>query len=266
MKKIFGLYLCIFSFNLCAIETNVFDENYPAFQVFQETIFSQLRNYFEVLPSKTLYYVTPDGSRIFKFVKNKTEVGTIYSKITREISPNQILERVTYSLENGVLFVYEVKKNGLAVLPSEDLDLLNFKFNQTPNDKIYQLSIPSLNILMIHTSLTDGVKNLLSLGFMEFTVQTESHFNEHVATLNYIYFFKRMPNPQFIFSVKALEAQNGWNEPSFIHTAGSIETTPKIFFEGLNDGFAAFSEASNIALQLLHTQGFPNFDSGSSDN
>lgn len=262
MKFIFFLLLSSISLNLWALEPLVFKDTYPDFKNYQSILFNDLKTYFEALPLNSIVYSDINGVKVYKIRKHTGGFLTITSKITRNISSGQMVERVAYYLENSELFEYEVKKTGKNVAPSEDFDLLSFRFKPSPKDDVYQISVPHFKIQISHEN-TSNSKDLsfLSLGFMEFNVQIETTLIEKSASRNYIYFFKHMPSPQASLGVRATEKEHDWSGTQYVHFAsGAGEITPKQFFGGLADGAQAFGEASRIMVTVLKSVGFPKFD------
>ncbi|RPJ70223.1 MAG: hypothetical protein EHM20_15630, partial [Alphaproteobacteria bacterium] len=205
MKTIIFLLILLTTFESNAIDANLFKTNYPNFQTYQLSLFSKLRNYFETLPLNTLNFTELNGTRVYKLRgKYDDRVTTIFSKIIRERTNRKIVERVIYSLENGKTLEYSVTKEGKDLVDTDDLDLLTFHFKSSKQDDLYQIAMPTFNIQITNSVMPDGEKTFLSMG--DFVFQIESHFTEHEASLNYIYFFTQMPgNPQSTLTVRAVE-------------------------------------------------------------
>lgn len=267
MKAIIILLVLFSTSNLNAFEANLFKTNYPNFQTYQLSLFSQLRNYFETLPLNTLNFTELNGTRIYKLRgKHDDSITTIFSKIIRErgtIGNNRkIVERVIYALENGKTLEYSITKEGNDITDTDDLDLLSFHFKSSKQDEFYQISMPAFNIQITHSQQADGEKTFFFMGFMDFNFQIESHFKEHEASLNYIYFFTQMPgNPQSTLTVQAIEAPGSWNSINYYHISSNTgEITPKQFFQGLAGGSMAISEGSSEIFKSTLLMGFPKLD------
>lgn len=262
MKKLIGLVVFSFSFNLLAIETNVFNEKYPQFQNYQQTLFAKLRNYFETLPLNSLTYIDRNGTILYQIQnKHNPTVVTLYSKITRERHEHKIIERVSYFLENGNAIEYEIIKQGEKSTPSDDRDLLSFNFKKTINDDFYQITVPTFNLQLYHSRKMNSEKQFFYLGLMEINIQIETFFQEHEASLNYIYFYKGMPAPQSSLTVRAIETPSSWSSINYIHYASqSGELSPNQFFQNLNRGAYIFTEADNEFFKILESKGFPSLD------
>jgi hypothetical protein len=261
MKALILLILLIFSsLTNATINPLVFNENYPKFQNYQTIIFSKLNDYFESLTLNSTIYVSQDGIRTYK-IKNATDDKTIIitSKITREKTASEINEHIIFYLENSISFSYDIKKKGTNVIATDDDDLLNFRLNSIEDIDYYQINIPSFKIQISHTKLPNNEqKSFFSLGFMEFNVQLESHFQDHEASLTYLYFYKWMPNPQSALTVRAIENNSNWSGIRFIHIGSNAgEITPKQFFQGLAEGASAFEESADIISMALTGYGFP---------
>lgn len=260
MKKIIYLLVIIFSTNCFAIEKTVFKNSYPSFSHYQLLIFTQLRNYFEAFPLNSLNYRTSDGTSVYKIRgANANETTSIFSKITRLKENNQLIEQVSYFLEDGASLQYEIKKIGQNISNSNDNDLLTFKFNPEIGSEFYQITIPAFKIQLTHSKTIDGEKSLFYLNFMEFSLQIESHFMEREASLSYIYFLKEIkPDPQVILNVRAIETKSNWSGIDFIYSINNVgEITPKLFFKGLNDGSEIFMGASQGLFYMTIALGFP---------
>jgi len=261
MKNLVVLFILFFSFNLWAIETGAFNENYPGFKNYEDTVFGSLKNYFTNLPLNSLNYIDSTGTRIYKVVLQKASgYSTIYSRISRVVNEQQITEHVSYSLENGNSLEYEILKMGVGVIPSADLDLLTFNFKQTSNDEFYQITIPTFKMLINRRLLKDGDKSTFLLGMMGFNVQLENHSSEHEANLNYIFFYKGMSHPQFSLTVKAFETPGEWNSLQFRYLSSiEGEITPKLFFQGLNEWTSVFDSSVEIITYVMQSLGFFDF-------
>lgn len=262
MKKILAITFFLYAVKLFAIEATVFQENYPGFQNYQLLTFTQLRNYFETLPLSALNYTDTTGIRVYKiYGKRGKGFSTLYSKIIRTKSENQISERVIYQLENGNSLEYEIIQKGKDIVPSDDLDLLTFHFNTNSNYEFYQIMIPTFKIQMNRAVLSNGEKSFFNFKFMEFNMKIESNFKSSQATLNYIYFFPYMTNPQASLTVMALETLSGWNSIKYTHLSSQAgEVTPKQFFQGIGEGSGFFSEGSKEIFKMLISLGFPSLD------
>lgn len=259
MKTIIFFFFVIFSFNSYSVDRSAFEGTYPGFQSYQLITFTQLRNYFESLPAYSINFDAKNGKKVFK-VRSRTENKfiTIFSKITREISDKQIIERVGYYLEDGKCLEYELVKKGEKVLPSSDDDLLAFHFSPSAYDDFYQITIPAFNVQLTHSLNPNGVVDFFNMGFMEFNIKIESHFSQDEARLDYIYFYKEMRNPQSSLTVKAIKALNDWGGMKYYHVASNGgEITPGQFFTGLNEGAMVFVEGANIFIQIIRQLGFP---------
>jgi hypothetical protein len=238
-----------------------FNENYPGFKNYEETIFRSLKRYFTNLPLNSLNYIDSTGIRIYKVVlKNGSGHLTIYSKINRIVTEQQIIEHVSYSLENGNSLDFEILKTGVGVIPSADLDLLTFNFNQTINDEFYQITIPKFKMQINRRLLKDGDKSTFLLGMMGFNVQLETHLGEHEANMSYIFFYKGMRHPQFSLTVKAFKKPAEWNSLHYNYLSSiDGELTPKLFFEGLNKGTSVFDSSVEIITYVMQKLGFTDF-------
>ena len=244
-----------------AFDAMVFNENFPTYKNYEETILSSLKRYFTNLSSNSLNYIDSNGIRIYKVVpKNGSGYSTIYSKISRISKEQQLTEHVSYSLENGNSLEFEILKTGHGVTPSEDLDLLTFNFKQSSNDEFYQITIPTFKMQLNRRVLKDGDQSTFLLGMMGFNVQLETHFSEHEANMSYIFFYKGMDHPQFSLIVKAIETPSEWDSLhySYLSTTDG-EITPKLFFLGLNEGTSVFNSSIEIIAYIMQKIGFPDF-------
>ncbi len=260
--KVLIILISIFfsSLTKASIDPLVFNENYPDFQNYKTLIFSKLNDYFESLTLNSIIYVSKDGIRTYKIKNNSDEkIIIITSKITREKTASEINEHVIFYLENSISFSYDIKKIGSNVLATNDDDLLNFRLKPIEDIDYYQINIPSFKIQISHTILPNNEqKSFFSLGFMEFNVQIESHFQDHEASLTYLYFYKWMPNPQSALIVRAIENNSNWSGVRYIHIGSNAgEITPKQFYQGLAEGESAFTESADILSMALTGYGFP---------
>ena len=190
MKAIFFIFLLFGFSSAFAIDSNVFDESYPSFKIYRKLVLDKLQTYFTDLPMNSLNFMDKNGTRVYKIRKNNgPDFVTIYSKITREISDHQTIERVSYFLENGKSLDYIIKKTGQGVTPSEDDDLLTFNFKESISDDFFQITLPTFKMELNHSLLKDGNKSTFYLGMMEVNIQMESYFAENEASSIYIYFF-----------------------------------------------------------------------------
>jgi hypothetical protein len=127
--KCFIFFIFILSLNVTAAETpKRFFEEYPQLKSYQETLLAKLKNYFEVLPKKTLTHSTGENSYAYKIL-TKDGLVKITSLIDRQITPNKICEKVYYAVENRGSFFYEIIKQGPLITPTKNLDLLTFNFS-----------------------------------------------------------------------------------------------------------------------------------------
>lgn len=256
MKNILTLIILFCSLNSYSMDESVFKDKYPDFRKYQLTLFSQLKTYFETVAISS---VKIDGDKkIFKINKNGNNYK-ITARIQRDVSVNEIIERVSFYLDNGFNLYFEVTKRGNNLTPTSDDDLLTFHFKASESDNFYEIKMPLFNIRLTHESLDNGeVHDSLDIGFMNFSVNIETHYEEHKAILNYIYFSDMMPSPQVTLSVSAFETPDEWsavNYRYFLSTTGSI--TPQLFFKGLGDGSRAFVAASDVFVNAIVASGFP---------
>ena len=122
MKSLY-LILFLFSLNLKATESNVFDENYPNFQNYQELVFSNVKNYFETLKSNSLIQITSPHTYQFKVTDvNNGKIVILKASIIRIQLPNKLIERVSYFNEQEQHFDYIVEKSGSTTSLSDDFD------------------------------------------------------------------------------------------------------------------------------------------------
>ena len=253
MKYFFLLIILIIPYKTFALNADVFGENFPSFQDQQQSAFDKLRSYFELLPISS--QTSKESEEIISYQFKNT---TIFSKIARTFSPSSIVEEVSYSVINGSTFLYRIKKSGNKITPTPDYDLLTFNFKQSDEDESYQIVIPLLNIEMNYLKKQTGEKDIISLGFMGFSMSIESNFKEHDALLSYIFFFSLMPDPQIAISVKATEITSGWGDVDYTYYSSNTgEITPKQFFKGLNDSSSVFTSTSDVLYKLLMSLGFP---------
>jgi hypothetical protein len=263
VKNLIAILISVFSINLFAIDSNVFAERYPTFQTFNQILFADVRTYFEALPIHSLNYTDADGVRIYRVhYHGQTEFSVIFSKITRTQSDNEIIERVSYALENGNSIGYEIIKRGEGIIPSKDADLLSFNFKKGINDTFYQLTVPNYNFQLTYKKNGNDENTLFYMGLMEISVQIESHFQENKASLDYIYFYKGMPTPQASLTVQAIETTSQWSGLQYIHISSQAagEITPGQFFAGLKDGAGIFFGGGKMMMQMLSNLGFQKLD------
>ena len=259
MKIYLLILLMFFSTNCFCIEQDYFSNHYPSFITYEQSLFSELKNYFDVFHKNAVVFDDSNDLKTYHYFDEKTDQTLHFSfQITRQISENQMIENVGYILNDSSYFTYQIIKNGPQVKPTNDDDLLIFNFSPTDNDQSYQVSIPSFQILMTKSVVNNNEKDFISIGFMEFSLQIETFFSLNEAKLNYIYFFKEMPTPQASLSVRVIDTHNSWNPiQTMLIASNKGEITPSQFFSGLNDGGQAFSEGAKIILKILNSRGFP---------
>jgi hypothetical protein len=254
------ILLLFSSLRLQALDSSVFKENYPDFNVYQTLLFSQLRIYTIQLFKNSIISNTSSGSRVYK-VREKTKDGfvIIHSTIEREISEGQIIERISYIFENGNSLRYEVIKKGKNIIQSEDLDLLMFFFKRG-NAEFYQITCFTFNLQLTFNRLADHELSTFNLGFMGVHIQIESYFHEFEASQNYFYFFDKMSYPQFSLKVLAIKSPGDWGGITYTHTGSDWgEVSPSLFFQGLNGASGVFVGAASEISQTSMKLGFPQF-------
>lgn len=256
------IFILIFSFSqtLLAMDKTVFQENYPTFQEYQEILFSKIRDYFERLPQATIINSNSSDLKIYSFYdKNTKQLNLFYSKITRKISDGEISEKVTYSLSNGTTFTCELLRKGVDLTPTDDNDLLTFNFKLSELEDFYQVTLPESRVKFSYSKNLYGDKAYFDLGFMDFKIQTESFLSQTNSYINYIFFYKYMPNPQASLTARAISTDG--ENIQFIHTSSQAgELTPKQFFEGLNTSTTVLEGVSDYNYNLIIFSGFPNLD------
>jgi hypothetical protein len=261
MRKISIFILIIFfPLSVFAIDKNVFKEKYPTALSFQASTLSKMRNYFETINAKSVQHSSGDAIKIYKIKSNHSlEVSTITSRITRTRTPGQINESVIYSLENGNSFKFTFSRTGELLTDSDDNDLRLLKFKPFSKETSSFIKFPDFN-LEFRSEKTDlGEINYIINGMMGFNLKIESSFFEKSASLVYSFFFKEMPSPQTNLLVSVLENESTWNNISFQHSESNNGViAPNLFFKGLSQASAMYTQSSEEYKKHLINIGFPN--------
>ena len=256
IKKLFLiLFCCILTFNAYAIDESVFAGRYPNFQDYQSLSLQGLNNYFYSLFSKS---ITLHGdNNYYQFVvldDSGQTITNINARIERSRTEASLTESVHFILPNSEHFDYTLKRTGINLVETTDMDLLTFNFKI--KEESYDLAFKQLEArFQKQKDNKDVEKSFILLGMMEINILIETSLRESEGYRNYIYFFKGMPNPQSTLTVRVLRDVS--ENPTFIHSSKGIEIAPKYFFQGLEEGSQVFTEFSQISLKILGTMGFP---------
>lgn len=262
MKKLGLLVIILFSARVFAIDSTVFEENYPGFHDYESMSLTNTRNYFRALFSKSIQTSNREGFRVLE-VQNedwKTSIK-ISMLIERKIGNNEIIETVKYQLSSGGTLDYTLSRKGPNLKPLSDTDLLMFKFQSLDTYSSYDLIIPTFNV-NYHRDISPGNEtSFFLLGFMNFNIGINTQTFENEINRDYIYFYSGMNVPQQQLTVNVKEHQGTWEQYEYLHyTRGVGILTPKQFYNGLNDGASMFAQSGMIYQSILYSIGFPKFD------
>ncbi|MDD4973226.1 MAG: hypothetical protein PHY93_02695 [Bacteriovorax sp.] len=256
IKNHFFILFCFFilTINAYAVDESVFAERYPNFQDYQSLSLQGLNNYFYSLFSKS---ITLHGQKDFYQLVVLDDLGQTITKIDARIERSRteatLTESMHFILPNDEHFDYTLTRAGINLVETADMDLLTFNFNT--KEESYDLAFKQLEARFQKQKNNKGVeKSFILLGIMEINILIETNLQEFEGNRNYIYFFKGMPNPQTILTVRVLSENHNLN---FIHSSKGVKISPKYFFQGLDEGSQIFTGFSQISLKTLETIGFP---------
>lgn len=243
--------------NAYAIDESIFAERYPNFQDYQAMSLQGLNNYFYALFSKSIVLHGDKDIYQLQFQNDSGEtILNINARIERSRLENTLIESVHFNLPNSENFDYSLTRNGANLIETTDTDLLTFKFTQY--EQSYDLVFKQLEARFQKKKNDDGSdKSYILFGMMEINILLETNLLEDEAYRNYIYFFKGMPNPQSMLTVRVIRDFSESHSLKFIHSTKGVEISPKYFFQGLEEGSQTFTEFSQISLKVLGSLGFP---------
>ena len=239
----------LISLKVFALDDSIFADRYPTYAEYQSQAILGLSNYFYSLNSKSI--VVQGKNNLYQYLFNNdagVTLATINIQIERTSSIDQLTETVHFVLPNSEHFDYTLTTHGKNIEPTKDIDLLTFRFS--PRGP-YELVIAQLKSFFQKSDLKTSSINL---GIMEISIAMETVMSEVEGIRNYIYFYRGMPNPQSMLSVRVVKENQNFR---FIHFSKGVEITPKMFFQGVQEGSQLFSEYSDVSLQALLQLGFP---------
>ncbi len=250
---IFIYFICNF---LHAVEPEFFNSKFPGFNQYQNSIFSGIKNYLELIPNKSIVFNLDGDTKKFIIQNNNSNKNIeINFRVIRETRENQIVETIFYSVTGNSPFVYRVIKTGLSVTPSDTLDLQLMRFRPSSLDTEYEIQIPSLNLLLKNTRKELQEITLLNLGFIGFNISIETNTKLAVPYRHYLYFYRDMPNPQASVSVFLYEQFDSYLFAYTSSQAGQLtENEFNFALSSVNGVLKASSEAIIFNLKQL---GFP---------
>lgn len=244
------------------MDVSVLEKNYPGFHDYEATALSGVKNYFRNLMSKCIEYSSSDDSvYAISCVNPTTGVETIFkTAVERKMNSNSIEEVVNYRLQNGNAFTYSLTRRGKNLLPTNDRDLLMFKFRTKDLFDEYELSVPLFQIDFFRKQEEKTEKSYFVFKAMDLSVGINTLSESYQIVRDYIYFYTQINPPEQVLTVKAVPITGDWEGYEYTHFHGNIGLiSPKLFFKGLNDGSGIFEAASAMFLSQLYQIGFPTF-------
>jgi hypothetical protein len=254
--KIFIVILCIFSFRYSFAQVEVNPLNtYPSVLTFQSILFQQLKNYFELLKSKSIIFEFEDNRKVFRYTEPTTNMPKeLRVKIERLYSDKKISERVIYSLENGEVFSWDYVRRGDALTPTGDSDLMTLKMKPSLKEESFSITLPEVKQSILFEKTANVEISYALIGSFEFNVKIEKWYRDNQPQkINYLLFFAQMPNPQTFLTVMSSQ------DFALTHVGKNGVITPKEFFNGINETTGAFFGASQESNAILLLKGFPKF-------
>ena len=261
MKLIFMVFLFLFSSSkgICFQSEDILLK-YPNTLNYHQSVFSQLRNYFDSLPLKSLVYQDINGIRTY-IVRNEfgIEVNRIKAKIERKKnSAIELTERLIYTSDVGKSFSFLIKKTGSNIKESKDEDLLSLRINPTGDESSFIIQSNEFNYELSILRTQSKVTSYILVNGFDFNLKTDFYFNETSAELQYQFFFPNMPKPQTNLFVYYTFSEFALNQENFKYMISSEgEVTPKKFFEALSQGDSFYEAISTVYLLKLYELGFP---------
>lgn len=261
MKSIIVLII-LFSVNAwSAIDPTILKAEYSDYNDYEGMSFGLTKAYFRKLFNNSVLISGKDGiqSILVKDSHGETSLE-IKVAIDRYFWETTLKENITYTFPNGNQFKYLITKEGLNLRPTNDKDLLMFKFDSIGKVSKFNLTVPAFSLEQENRVGDNFEKSFFNIGPMEIKIEINTQITEQSVIRDYLYFYEAMPIPLQQLSVKALESEKDWRGIEFYHYSRGTILSPKEFFEGLNSSTRVFIGAANIYLSILYEIGFPKFD------
>lgn len=260
--KVAILILSLFTFNIWgAIDPNILKDDYSDYNDYEGMSFGLTKAYFRKLFNNSILVSGKDGIQSI-LVKDANGTTTLEIKVAidRYFWETLLNENVTYTFPNGNSFKYLITKEGLNLRPTNDKDLLMFKFDSIGKVSRFNLSVPAFSLIQ-EKKIGEGFENaFFNLGSMDIKIAINTQITSRDISRDYLIFYEAMSNPLQQLSVKASENLDDWRGVEFFHYSRGTNLTPKEFFDGLNYTSRVFIGAANIYLSILYEIGFPKFD------
>jgi hypothetical protein len=256
------LILSLFCFNAWStLEPSILKEDYSDYNDYEGMSFGLTKAYFRKLFNNSVLVSGKDGIQSI-LVKNSAGNTTLEIKVAidRYFWETILKENVTYTFPNGNSFKYLITKEGLNLRPTNDKDLLMFKFDSIGKVTRFNLSVPAFSLIQENKIGENFENSFFNLGVMEIKIAINTQITSRDVSRDYLFFYEAMPIPLQQLSVKVSESSEDWRGVEFFHYSRGTSLTPKEFFDGLNSASRVFIGAANIYLSILYEIGFPKFD------
>lgn len=256
-KTVFLLFCFFIAISANAVDESIFAERYPNIDEYQSISLQGLKNYFSTFLSKSVVIKGADNSYLLVYQDNGGAIlSNINARIERKRSENSLHETVHFILPNSLRFDFTLVRHGSDLQEISDINLLSLKLNIKEDS--YELFFNQLEARFQTQQINkDLEKSYIYLRMFDINVLIETNLKDKEATRNYIVFYKDMPNPHSMLSVRAITDSGENHFQKYIHSAKGMEISPKYFFQGLNEFAGIYVGFAQTSLAFLTQIGFP---------